>query len=176
MLSALERVLPADRTVVFDGGRFLGEAFKYLEVAGSAHQVLSTSFGAVGLGMGAATSAAVAAPDAPATLVTGDGGYLMSGLAELHLARRHDRPLVVLVCNDGSYRSEYNQYVAKQVRPGLPLFEWPSFADAARAFGVPGFRVVYPADLGPALEAVEAGCSVVIDLVLGITDIPEVPQ
>ena len=54
--------------------------------------MLSTSFGAVGMGMGAALGAAAAAPDHPTLLITGDGGYMMSGMAEFQSVRSEQPP------------------------------------------------------------------------------------
>src|SRR6202021_1445546 len=58
VLAAVNRALPNRRTVVYDGGRFQGEAFKYIWSTDYRGEVLTTDFGAVGLGMGAATGAA----------------------------------------------------------------------------------------------------------------------
>ena len=74
VLAAVDRALPNRRTVVYDGGRFQGEAFKYIWSTDYRAEVLTTDFGAVGLGMGAAIGAASVAPGEPTVLVTGDGG------------------------------------------------------------------------------------------------------
>jgi acetolactate synthase-1/2/3 large subunit len=176
-LSAISAALPSQRTVVFDGGRFLGEAFKYIEAPTVAGQVLSTSFGAVGLGIGAAIGAAVAAPSEPTVLVIGDGGLMMSGLAELQSCVRQGIPIIVAVCNDGSYGAEYDQYVNKQVQATLSLFDWPSFADVARALGADGVTVDTAQDLGAALEAIRTGRrTLLIDIRVDAAAVPEVPH
>ncbi len=117
VLSAVNRALPSRRTVVYDGGRFQGEAFKYIWSTDYRGEVLTTDFGAVGLGRGAAIRAASVAPGKATVLVTGDGGFMMNGLAELHSAIRAGLPLIVVICNDGSYGAEYDQFVNKGVRP-----------------------------------------------------------
>ena len=48
VLSELNRSLPVRRTVVWDGGRFLGEALKYICGPDYRSEVLSTAFGVVG--------------------------------------------------------------------------------------------------------------------------------
>jgi thiamine pyrophosphate-dependent acetolactate synthase large subunit-like protein len=174
-LSALDAALPRQRTVVHDGGRFLGESFRYLCAPTPAAQVLSTAFGAVGLGMGAAIGAGCAAPREPTVLVTGDGGFMMSGLAELHSAVRAEIPLLVVVCNDGGYGAEYDQYVQRGVRPDLSLFTWPSFAEAARTIGCAAYEVHDAAGLRVALNAVaHLTCPMLIDIHLPPDAIPEV--
>jgi thiamine pyrophosphate-dependent acetolactate synthase large subunit-like protein len=169
--------VPPQRTVAFDGGRFLGEAFAHVRSPAVAQQVLSTSFGAIGLGMGAAIGAACAAPNEPTVLVTGDGGFMMNGLAELHSAIRQDIPLIVVICNDGSYGAEYDQYVNKGVKADLSLFAWPSFAAVATALGADGVTVNTADDVMAAAEAVRTPVrSVVIDVRIDAADVPEVPH
>jgi acetolactate synthase-1/2/3 large subunit len=178
VISEIVNALPAETTITFDGGRFLGEAFKYAAALTPERQVLSTSFGAVGMGMGAALGAAAAAPEHPTLLITGDGGYMMSGMAEFQSAVRNDLPLIVLVCNDASYGAEYDQYVNKSLDPGLSLFEWPSFAVTAAAIGATGVTVEGEHDLPAALKALAdplAG-SVLIDIRIDAAAIPEVPH
>ena len=174
-LSQITAALPERRTVVFDGGRFLGEAFAYVHSPDVERQVLSTSFGAVGLGMGAAIGAACASQDEPTLFITGDGGFMMNGLAELHSAIRQEIPLIVVICNDGSYGAEYDQYVNRGVKTDLSLFSWPSFPAVARSMGADGYAVETPDQLPAALEAVRAQRRhVVIDVRIGPGDVPEV--
>jgi acetolactate synthase-1/2/3 large subunit len=176
-LTDIMAALPPHRTVVFDGGRFLGEAFAHVRVPDVARQVLSTSFGAVGLGMGAAIGAACAAPDEPTVLVTGDGGFMMNGLAELQSAVRQGIHLTVLICNDGSYGAEYDQYINKGVKPDLSLFDWPSFASVAMALGAEGVTVDSLEGIATAVDAVRSGerC-LVVDVRVAAADVPEVPH
>jgi acetolactate synthase I/II/III large subunit len=177
VLSAVSRALPGQRTVVYDGGRFQGEAFKYLGSTDYRSEVQTTTFGAVGLGMGAAIGAAAAAPGEPLVFVTGDGGFMMNGLAELHSAIRANLPLIVVICNDRSYGAEYDQFVNKGVRADLSLFDWPDFADVARSLGAQGMTVVTVSDVAPAVAALGSlSRPVVIDLQIAPEDIPEVPH
>jgi acetolactate synthase I/II/III large subunit len=178
VINEIVSALPAETTIAFDGGRFLGEAFKYAAAQTPERQVLSTSFGAVGMGMGAALGAAAAAPDHPTLLITGDGGYMMSGMAEFQSSVRNNLPLAVVVCNDASYGAEYDQFVNKSIDPGLSLFAWPSFADTATAIGATGVTVEGEDDLPAALKALAdplAG-SILIDVKFDPADIPEVPH
>ena len=175
VLSELDRGLPTQRTVVWDGGRFLGEALKYICGPDYRSEVLTTAFGAVGLGMGAAIGAACAAGDEPTVFITGDGGFMMNGLAELSSALRASLPLIIVICNDGSYGAEYDQYLHKSVSPALSLFDWPSFASVAQAMGADGVTVSSIADVPAAVAAAQARvCPIVIDVLMGPGDIPEV--
>jgi thiamine pyrophosphate-dependent acetolactate synthase large subunit-like protein len=177
VLSAVNRALPAHRTVVYDGGRFQGEAFKYSWSTDYRSEVPTTDFGAVGMGMGAAIGAAAFARDEPTLLVTGDGGFMMNGLAELHSAIRAGLSLIVVICNDGSYGAEYDQFLAKGLSPELSLFEWPDFAEVARALGAEGLAVTSVSDVAQAVAACDSPTRpVVIDVRVAPGDIPEVPH
>jgi acetolactate synthase I/II/III large subunit len=170
--------LPMETTIAFDGGRFLGEAFKYAAAPTPESQILSTSFGAVGMGMGAAVGAAAAAPDHPTLLITGDGGYMMSGMAEFHSSIRNKLPLIVVVCNDASYGAEYDQFVNKSIDPDLSLFAWPSFAETAAALGAVGVTIQGEQDLPAVLKVLAdpLSASILIDIRIDAADIPEVPH
>ena len=177
VLSAVNRALPVQRTVAYDGGRFQGEAFKYVWSTDYRSEIQTTTFGAVGLGMGAAIGAAAAAPDEPTVFVTGDGGFMMNGLAELHSAIRANLPLIVIICNDRSYGAEYDQFVNKGVRADLSLFDWPDFAVVARSLGAQGLTVDAVSDVATAVQAFGSlSRPVVVDLHIAPDDIPEVPH
>jgi acetolactate synthase I/II/III large subunit len=176
-LSAINRALPTQRTVVYDGGRFQGEAFKYSWSTDYRSEVPTTDFGAVGMGMGAAIGAAAFARDEPTLLVTGDGGFMMNGLAELHSAIRAGLSPIVVICNDGSYGAEYDQFLARGLSPELSLFEWPDFAEVARALGAEGLTVTSVSDVAAAVAACDSPARpVVIDVRIAPGDIPEVPH
>jgi acetolactate synthase-1/2/3 large subunit len=175
VFSEIGRALPSRRTVVYDGGRFQGEAFKYMWSTDYRSEVLTTDFGAVGLGLGAAIGAASVARDEPTVFVTGDGGFMMNGLAELHSAIRAGLPLIVVICNDESYGAEYDQFVNKGIRPDLSLFHWPDFAEVSRALGAEGLTIKAVSDVAPALAAFgKLTRPVVIDVRITPQDIPEV--
>jgi thiamine pyrophosphate-dependent acetolactate synthase large subunit-like protein len=82
---------------------------------------------------------------------------------------------VVVVCNDGSYGAEYDQFVQRGVRPELSLFSWPSFAEAARAIGCDGLDVHDTASLQAALQTLSGRTRpLLIDVRVSPDSIPEV--
>ncbi len=135
VLEAVNEALPEDRMLVTDVGRFFPDAIRSIDVAEPRHYVHGVNFGSVGLGMGLAVGAAVASPDQTVLLVIGDGGLMMSGLAEFSTAVRTRANLVVIVSNDGAYGSEYVQLRDRNWNPSLATFQWPDFAQTARIFG-----------------------------------------
>ncbi|MEA3217011.1 MAG: hypothetical protein QOJ19_3167 [Acidimicrobiia bacterium] len=149
----LEEMLPADRTVVIDAGRYMLNALK-ISTPEPLALVTTHAFGSIGLGMGAAVGAAVARPDRTTVLLAGDGGFMMGGLAELNTAVQNHLDLIVVVYNDGSYGAEHIQFHNKAMDPALSLQHWPEFAAVAEAMGATGVTVRNLDDLGNAATAI----------------------
>ena len=172
-LMRLETAVPEDRVFVTDGGRFMGAAWTRIDVTGPENFLLTVNVGAIGLGMGHAIGAAVARPDQPTLLVTGDGGFMTGGLNELATAVREGLDLIIIVCNDNAYGAEYVQFADRQMDPALSLFDWPSLAMVAEAMGATGVRVASDAELESAAAAI-AGRSgpILIELMLDPAAVP----
>ena len=147
-LQAIEEALPTDRTVVFDSGRFILSALGALRAPEPRAWVTTLDFASIGLGAPTAIGAAYGRPGHPVLLVTGDGGFMLGGLAEFNSAVRHGVDLVTVVLNDGSYGAELRHLRAHGVETSLSQFEWPDFAPLAVALGGDGFTVSGTDDLG----------------------------
>jgi thiamine pyrophosphate-dependent acetolactate synthase large subunit-like protein len=159
----LDQLLPANRTVVVDAGRYMLHALK-LPTPEPLALVTTHAFGSIGLGMGSAIGAAVARPDRSTVLLVGDGGFMMGGLGELNTAVQHDLDLIVVVYNDGSYGAEHIQFHNKAMDPELSLQHWPEFAAVAAAMGATGVTVRNLRDLDVAASAIrERNGPVLID-------------
>ncbi len=154
-LQRINAVLPSDRVLVTDGGRFLGHAWKLIDVEAPSRFVPTTHFGSIGLGLGEAIGAAMAA-GAPTVLVAGDGGFMLGGFSEFSTAVRYGTDLIVILCNDGSYGAEHIQFMTKGMDPTLSLMAWPDFAPIAVAFGGEGVIVRTNADIDLAVAAIAA--------------------
>lgn len=150
----IEEVFPEDRALVFDGGRFVFNAFKLLHVRHPRDYVHTVNFGSIGLGMGNAIGAAVGSGK-PTLLITGDGGFMLGGLAEFNTAVRHDLDLVVLVFNDMAYGAEHIQFRNKEMDPTASTFTWPEFGPVAAALGGTGWTVRNLEELEVALKSIE---------------------
>ena len=166
-LAALDEMLPPERILTVDGGRYMVKSLERIGVAEPRRMVHTASFGSIGLGMAYAIGAGAAEPDLPVVLFIGDGGFMLGGLTEFNTAVRHGSNLTVVVCNDGSYGAEHVQLRAKQMDPSLILFDWPDFAPVAQALGGRGVTVRTPADLERArAEIAKGGKPLLIDLKL----------
>ncbi len=172
----LGKAAPEDRTVVIDGGRFLGSAWQYLDAPEPLAYVHTINFGSIGLSLPYANGAAVGRKGRPALVVCGDGGFMLGGLAEFNTAVRHGIDLIVLLCNDSSYGAEHIQFRSKNMDPSLSTFHWPEFAEVARALGGEGVTVRNDADLDVAEQAIRARTRpLLIDLKCDPDHMPPIP-
>ncbi len=169
----IEQAFPEDRTLVFDGGRFIFHAFSLFHVPDPRAYVHTVNFGSIGLGMGNAVGAAFGAPGRPVLLVTGDGGFMLGGLAEFNSAVRHKADVVVVLFNDGAYGAEHIQFRNKNMNPEISTFDWPDFGPVATALGGLGFTVRNLADLEKALAAIpDRDRPILIDIKIDPESVP----
>ncbi len=132
---ALDRMLPTDRTIVQDGGHFIGWAPGYLRVPAPNRLIMvGTAYQTIGLGFPSAVGAARALPDSTVVLCTGDGGALMA-LADLDSFIRTARRAVIVVFNDAAYGAEIHQYAVRGIDSGPMMIDEVDFAAVAAAFG-----------------------------------------
>ena len=150
----LDRLLPAERTVVVDAGRFMLDALR-LPVPGPEALVTSHAFGSIGLGVATGIGAAIGRPDRTVVVQVGDGGFMMGGLNELHTAVHNELDMVVVLFNDGAYGAEHVQLVNKQMDTAASLHHWPDFTSVAAALGTDAVSVRNPGDFAAAAKAVD---------------------
>ncbi|MEV5121410.1 thiamine pyrophosphate-binding protein [Streptomyces decoyicus] len=136
----LDRVLPAERTVVSDIGRFDVGVWPYLRVTDPLHFTVMGGFGSIGLGLAGAIGAAAAGTGRPVIAAVGDGGFMMH-LSEFTTAVRQRLPLVVVVLNDGAYGAEHYKLRNHGYDPAYSAFAWPDLAGLATAMGARALTV-----------------------------------
>ncbi len=147
----LDRLLPPERTLVVDGGHFMGHPMTFLAVPDPAAVVLTSArYQAIGLGLGAAVGAALARPDRLTVLCAGDAGTAMAA-SELETAGRLAIPLVTVVYNDAQYGAEVHHFGPLGEDTRLDRYPSMQLADVARAWGWHAATVRSLGDLG-ALE------------------------
>ena len=129
----LEKLLPANRNLVYDAGNFLG-IVPYLSVPGPGHFKLTSDFASIGLGFGTALGVARARPDETTVLVIGDGGFLMT-MGELETVVREDLPLVIVLMNDCAYGAELHFLKMRELPVAKSVFPDVDYAPVAEAFG-----------------------------------------
>ena len=172
-LTRLEDALPKDRVLVSDGGRFMTEVWCRISVPNPRSFVGTVNFGSIGLGLQTAVGAAIAAPDQPVVLFSGDGGFMMGGINEFNTAVRLGLDLIVIIANDSAYGAEHIQFVDRNMDPSLTEFAWPSFAQIAKSLGGEGYEVRSNEQLDEALKALENRTGpFLIELRLDPADVP----
>ena len=130
---ALEKLLPANRNLVYDAGNFLG-IVPYLSVPDPGRFKLTSDFASIGLGFGTALGVAKARPDETTVLVIGDGGFLMT-MGELETVVREDLPLVIVLMNDCAYGAELHFLKMRDLPVAKSVFPDVDYAPIAEAFG-----------------------------------------
>lgn len=145
LATALDAALPADRTIVQDGGHFIGWAPSYWRIPAPNRLIMvGTAYQSIGLGFPSAVGAAVALPETTVVLCTGDGGGLMA-LPDLETFVRTARSGVVVVFNDAAYGAELHQY--SSLDHAAMLIPEVDFAGVGRALGASGAVVRTLGDL-----------------------------
>jgi thiamine pyrophosphate-dependent acetolactate synthase large subunit-like protein len=136
---ALDESLPMPRTVVLDGGHFVGFPAMYMRIAEPRDLLFTMGFSSIGMGLGTAIGAALGRPERPVVAVVGDGG-VMQAISDLDTAARYGIPLVVVVLDDGAYGAEIHHLRHYQLPEVTARFANPSFVELAQALGVPAAR------------------------------------
>jgi thiamine pyrophosphate-dependent acetolactate synthase large subunit-like protein len=142
---------PVERSLVLDAGRFFHHAAFNVRTGAVNSYVHTLEFGCIGLGMGNALGAAAGNPAKPVLMISGDGGFMLGGLAEFNTAVRNQLDIVVVILNDGAYGAEYIQFQHKGMDPTISTFDWPSLAEVATALGGVGYAVRTAAELERAM-------------------------
>ncbi|QDC37249.1 thiamine pyrophosphate-binding protein [Sphingobium fuliginis] len=172
-LLRLDELLPTDRVVVTDGGRFMVETWKTIGVTGPANFLTTINFASIGLGLSHAIGATFAKPGQPVVAFCGDGGFMNGGLAEFNTAVRHKADLIVIICNDGAYGAEHHKFLNRQMEPTSIAFDWPDFAPVAVALGGEGVTVRSDEDWAAVSRAIENRTKpLLIDLKLDPSRVP----
>jgi len=153
---AMEDLLPKDRTIVVDGGHFVGWVVRYLSVPDYRGWCIPIAFQSIGLGLAGAIGAAVTQPDRLTVLAVGDGGFLMS-IAELETAVRLKRRICIFIYNDSAYSAEVHHFVPEGYSAAMAQFPVTDFAAIARGYGADGCVVKTLADLDAVKHWVENG-------------------
>ncbi|MFF2317496.1 thiamine pyrophosphate-binding protein [Arthrobacter sp. NPDC058097] len=158
LATALDAVLPERRTVVQDGGHFLGWAPMYWRIPRPQDLVMvGTAFQSIGLGLASAVGASRAVDDGNTlVLAAGDGGFLM-GLSDLESLVGAASSAVVVIYNDAAYGAEIHQYGSQGLTEKPMLIPEVDFSGIARAIGAESAIIRKLSDLSALTEWIDAG-------------------
>jgi acetolactate synthase-1/2/3 large subunit len=148
--AAAEGLRPRD-VVTGDSGNFAGWVQRAFKFDGT-HKFISTSCGAMGMGVPAAVAAALRNPGSNVLSFCGDGGFLMNG-NEFITACARGLSVKVFVANNRSYGTirTHQQRAFPGRTSGTDLHN-PDFAAMAVAFGARGFVVDQGVDIDAVVE------------------------
>lgn len=144
--TALNDLLPRQRTVAVDSGHFMGHPVMYLDVPDADGLVFTQAFQSIGLGLATAIGAALARPERLTVAALGDGGALMS-IADLETAVRLGLGLVIVVYDDEAYGAEVHHFGPDGHPLDTVTFPPADIAAIGRGFGCAAATVRRPEDL-----------------------------
>ncbi len=158
LATVLDAVLPERRSVVQDGGHFIGWAPMYWNIPRPQDLVMvGTAFQSIGLGLASAVGAARAVEDdRTLVLASGDGGFLM-GLSDLESLIGAARSAIVVIYNDAAYGAEIHQYGSQGLAQKPMLIPEVDFSGVARALGAESAIIRSLADLAALTDWIDAG-------------------
>jgi len=119
----------------------------------------SGGMGAMGFGLPAAIGAALARPDLPVVLISGDGSFQLN-IQELQTVRRNDLNMKIILFNNnchGMVRQFQESYFDGNVQSTVTGYSAPDFVAVGQAYGIPSSRLGPDANLPESLAALLAG-------------------
>ncbi|MGC5021442.1 thiamine pyrophosphate-binding protein [Micromonospora sp. DT47] len=174
VLHRVNEIVPRERTLAIDGGRFSHEALRILDVDHPWNYAHCLNVGHIGMSVGYGIGASLGRPGVPALVVAGDGGFMLGGLAEFNTAVRNHLDVVVVLLNDGAYGAEYYRFVGQSLDPALTMFDWPDFTEVATSLGGTAVRVAEWGDFKRFAKVVRPGCGpVLVEVLLDVAAIPD---
>jgi pyruvate dehydrogenase (quinone) len=172
----LDRRAAADAVFTCDVGTPVIWAARYLTMNGQRRLLGSFSHGSMANAMPQAIGAQLACPGRQVIALAGDGGLTML-LGDLLTVRQRKLPVKIIVYNNGAYAFVEVEMKATGVVEFGTRLDNPSFADVARASGIPAVRVEDPADLPAALsETLAQAGPALLDVVVNRQELPIPPS
>ncbi len=157
----INQVFP-DANIITDVGQHQMWASQFIKLNKGQEFITSGGLGTMGFGFPAAVGAAVGAPDKPAVLITGDGGFQMN-MQEMATVMTEKIPVVICLFNNsnlGMVRQMQQLFYGKRYEiTDLSAGErgyFPDFLKWAEAYNVKGIRVTNESEVVAALKEARA--------------------
>src|SRR5215210_3269427 len=157
MIEAMHRATGGDAIITSDVGQHQMWAAQYYGFDRPRRWINSGGLGTMGFGLPAGMGAAVARPDVPTIVVTGDGSIQMNA-QELATCTEHRIPVKVFIANNGylGMVRQWQELFWDRRYSQVDLGQWPDFVKLAEAYGATGMRLTDKstllADIKTALE------------------------
>jgi acetolactate synthase-1/2/3 large subunit len=164
IIAELQEFVHDDVTIALDIGSFHIWHARYLETFRPRQMLISNGQQTLGVALPWAIAASHARPGDTILSVSGDGGFLFSGV-ELETAVRLGCNFVHMIWSDGTYDMVAFQEQLKYGRTSGVDFGPVDIVRFAEAFGARGYAVTHPDELAPILrEAMDQDGPVLIDI------------
>jgi acetolactate synthase-1/2/3 large subunit len=137
-----------------DVGQHQMWAAQYFHFPEPRRWINSGGLGTMGFGLPAAIGAAIAQPELPSVLITGDGSIQMN-IQELATARQFDVPVKVVIANNGylGMVRQWQELFWDGRYSQVDMGQYPDFVKLAEAYGCTGVRLTEKATLVDDLRA-----------------------
>jgi acetolactate synthase-1/2/3 large subunit len=159
--------LDKDSYIIMDGGDIQAHVTPLFtaKFPGSYMSALGGSLGHLGGGIPFALGVKVAHPDRKVLVIEGDGSFLFNA-SEIDTAVRHDKPIVIVISNDGQWGMvRHAQQLSQAYDVCSKLSDAVRYDKYAESLGAYGELVTDPEEIEPALtRAFNSGLPAVLDV------------
>jgi acetolactate synthase-1/2/3 large subunit len=166
LIEALYQATGGECVLSTDVGQHQMWAAQYFHFAEPRRWINSGGLGTMGFGLPAAIGAAIARPDLPSVVITGDGSVQMN-IQELATARQFDVPVKVVIANNGylGMVRQWQELFWDGRYSHVDMGQYPDFVKLAEAYGCTGMRITDKETLVPDLaSALATEGPVVVDV------------
>jgi acetolactate synthase-1/2/3 large subunit len=151
-LRVLREALPREALVVGDTGTTMVSLCRYLPVYARDGFFALYALAPMGSSLPLALGVQVARPEATVAAVMGDGAFLVH-VGELSVAAQHELPLIVVVVNNGGYKSIGDRQEKWYGRRFATAVRSPDYVQLARSFGCDGYSARTSGELRAAVAS-----------------------
>jgi acetolactate synthase I/II/III large subunit len=166
MVQALFEATGGDCILASDVGQHQMWAAQYFDFSKPRRWINSGGLGTMGFGLPAAMGAAVAMPDVPTCLITGDGSIQMNA-QELATCTENGIPVKIFIMNNGylGMVRQWQELFWERRYSHVDMGSWPDFVKLADAYGATGMRLTEKKTLVADMrKAIETPGPVVVDV------------
>ena len=143
-------------------------AAQYYKVSKPGTFISSGGLGTMGFGLPAAVGAQIGCPNELVISISGDGSFQMN-LQELATIVQQQLPIKIIILNNGylGMVRQWQELFHDKRYSQTELIPVPDFVKLAEAYGIAGYRVQSPEEVGPVLEqALNHPGAVIVDMVI----------
>ncbi len=172
LMKDLQEALPRDTLVFVDGGANRSWAIHYWNTVYPRTFFCATGMASMGYGVAAPIGGKFAAPNRVVVSITGDGGFLMTGM-EVSTAVHYGKQVIWVVLNDGGYGMIYHG-LRMMKRPTVgSRFPRVDCATIAEGLGARGIRIREPGQINRQMiqDILESGQPTVLDVEIDTEEI-----